>query len=195
MTKFTRIALCTLLLGSTAVITSCSNDDDNQAPAAKTIYAQLGGTTKVADPDNAGQMIEQGRLSYRKVVNSTIGLIVADIQSGATGNLGAHFAPIVGEVTAGNTTKVAVLSKNLTDFFSANTGGGATNKYTGLDMVSAHNPAVNARMGVKATGADYTKFEGYVGAAAGMNGVTDQKLIGEIVTVLESLRAPIVQAN
>ena len=33
----------------------------------------------VADPNNPGQMIEQGRLSYRSVVDSTITLIVSDI--------------------------------------------------------------------------------------------------------------------
>jgi hypothetical protein len=60
-------------------------------------------------------------------------------------------------------------------------------------MVDAHNPATNPRMGVKSTNANYDKFIGYVGAAAGLNGVTDPTLIGEVVTVLESLRAPIVQ--
>ena len=41
--------------------------------------------------------------------------------------------------------------------------------------------------------ASHDKFIGYVGAAAGLNGVTDPELIGEVVAVLESLRAPIVQ--
>jgi hypothetical protein len=195
MTKFSKIALCALFIGGSAFFASCNDTNDDTEPVSLTLYQKLGGTTMVADPDNTGQMIEQGRLSYRKVVNSTIGLIVADIQSDAPGNLGAHFAPIVAEVTSGNTTHVAILSKNLTDFFSANTGGGATNTYSGLDMVSAHNPAVNARMGVKANNADFDKFEGYVGAAAEMNGVTDQEIIGEVVTVLESVRAPIVQAE
>lgn len=190
MKNFPKMALCALALG--AGLASCSSDDDKK-PVELTLYQQLGGTTKVADPDNSGQMIEQGRLSYRKVVNSTIGLIVADIGSNASGNLGAHFAPIVAEVQAGNQTNVAVLSKNLTDFFSANTGGGATNTYTGLSMVAAHNPTTNPRMGKKANSADYTKFEGYVVAAAAMNGVTDTKIVGEVGAVLESLRSPIVQ--
>ena len=167
--------------------------DSTPGPEEKTLYQKLGGTAKVADPNNPGQMIEQGRLSYRSVVDSTIVLIVADISNGANGNLGAHFAPIVGEVVSGNATNVAVLSKNLTDFFSANTGGGATNTYSGLNMVEAHDPAKNPRMGAKANDANYDKFIGYVGAAAGLNGVTDQALIGDVVDVLESLRDPIVQ--
>ncbi len=120
---------------------------------------------------------------------------MADILTGAEGNLGPYFAPLAAELTAtpANTTNLAKLSKSLTDFFSANTGGGATNTYSGLDMVAAHNPATNPRMGATADNADYDQFVGYVVQAAGKNGVTDATLIGEIGAVLESLRAPIVQ--
>lgn len=196
MKNYSKIALSTLLIASLS-FTSCSDDDNPTTPTPEkpSIYARLGGTTLVSDPDNAGQMIEQGRLSYRKVVNSTVGLIVADVQNGASGNLGAHFAPVLGEVGAGNTTNLAILVDNLTDFFSFNTGGtNAVNTYSGLDMVSAHNPAVNGRMGVKSTNANYDKFVGYVGAAANTNGVAaNTELYTDIVAVLESLRSPIVQ--
>ncbi|MEO5776871.1 MAG: hypothetical protein ABIQ27_08195 [Flavobacterium sp.] len=192
MTKYSKFALCALVLGAVC-FTSCSKDDDPAPPAS--IYARLGGTTLVADPDNPGQMIEQGRLSYRKVVNSTIGLIVADVQANASGNLSAHFAPLLAETGATQTTNLAELSDNLTDFFSFNTGGtNAVNTYSGLSMVAAHNPMSNPRMGTTATDANYTKFEGYVGAAAVSNGVAaDTQLYADIVDVLESLRDPIVQ--
>ena len=190
MKNFSKLALMALFIALGSLFTSCS-DDDSAAP--QTLYQKLGGTTMVADPNNPGQMIEQGRLSYRSVVDSTITLIVSDIVVGAEGNLGQHFAPVISEALSGNTTNVAILSKNLTDFFSANTGGGATNTYTGLDMVAAHNPAQNPRMGKKSNNAEYTKFIGYVGEAAGLNGVTDPAIINEVVAVLESLRAPIVQ--
>lgn len=196
MKNFSRIALGVLFVTSTALISCSNNDDDTPAPPVKaSIYDRLGGTKMVADPDNSGQMIEQGRLSFRKVVNSTVGLIVADVQSNASGNLGAHFAPVLTEVGAGNTTKLAILVDNLTDFFSFNTGGtNEVNKYSGLNMVAAHDPAVNARMGTKSSNADYTKFEGYVGAAANANGVaSNTELYTDIVAVLESLRTPIVQ--
>lgn len=196
MKKNLKFAFYIMLVGTGVLFTSCNDDDKapvTPEPEPLTLYQKLGGTTLVNDPNNPGQMIEQGRLSYRSVVDSTITLIVTDIVTGANGNLGAHFAPIVGEVSAGNTTNVAVLSKSLTDFFSANTGGGATNTYTGLNMVAAHDPAQNPRMGAKSNNANYDKFIGYVGAAAGLNGVTDQALIGDVVAVLESLRDPIVQ--
>ena len=192
MTNYSKFALCALAFGA-LTFTSCSSDDNDPAPAS--IYARLGGTTMVSDPDNPGQMIEQGRLSYRKVVNTTIGLIIADVQANASGNLSAHFAPILAETGATQTTNLAELSDNLTDFFSFNTGGtNAVNTYSGLDMVTAHNPALNARMGTTSTNADYTKFEGYVGAAAVQNGVAaNTQLYTDIVAVLESLRDPIVQ--
>lgn len=190
--KNVKMALIALLIGSTVFVTTSCNNDDDSGP--KSLYTKLGGKKKVADPNNPSVMIEQGRLSYRSVVDSTIVLIVGDIVAGAPGNLGAHFAPVVGEVSSGNATNVAVLSKNLTDFFSANTGGASTNTYSGLDMVSAHDPAINPRMGVKSTDANYDKFIGYVGAAAGLNGVNDPVIINEVVAVLESLRDPIVQA-
>ena len=199
MTNFSKIALGAMVIGATAFFTSCNDDDSNSPPAEQSLYQKLGGTAMVQDPNAAaGVKIEAGRLSYRSVVDSTITLIVADIVNGANGNLGAHFAPIAAEVFGPdmNSTNVAVLSDHLTDFFSFNTGGtNAVNTYSGLDMVSAHDPAINPRMGVKSTNANYDKFIGYVGAAAGLNGVTDPALIGDVVAVLESLRDPIVQAQ
>ena len=198
MKNFSKITLSVLFVAS-AAFTSCDKDDDDPMtpmPVAKaSIYERLGGTKMVADPDNSGQMIEQGRLSYRKVVNSTIGLIVADVQSGASGNLSAHFAPVLAETGSTQATSIAKLSDNLTDFFSFNTGGtNAVNTYSGLNMVAAHNPATNPRMGTKSNTADYTKFVGYVGAAANANGVaSNTELYTDIVAVLESLRTPIVQ--
>ena len=195
MKNFSKITLSVLLVAS-ATLVSCNNDDDTPTPPVKaSIYERLGGTKMVADPDNSGQMIEQGRLSFRKVVNSTIGLIVADVQSNAAGNLQAHFAPVLAETGTTQATNIAKLSDNLTDFFSFNTGGtNAVNKYSGLNMVAAHDPAINARMGTKASNADYTKFEGYVGAAANANGVaSNTELYTDVVAVLESLRTPIVQ--
>ena len=194
MKNFSKITL-SVLIAASASLASCSNDDE-KAPAEKaTIYERLGGSAMVSDPDNSGQMIEKGRLSFRKVVNSTIGLIVADVQSNASGNLQAHFAPLLAETGTTQATNIAKLSDNLTDFFSFNTGGkNAVNTYSGLNMVAAHDPAKNPRMGTKASSADFTKFEGYVGAAANANGVaSNTELYTDIVAVLESLRTPIVQ--
>jgi hypothetical protein len=192
MKNISKFALCALVIGSTTLF-SCNKDNNDPAPATPSLYTRLGGTTKVVDPRNPNQMIEKGRLSYRSVVDTTITLIVKDIVANNPGNFSAHFAPLVGEVSAGNNTNVAVLSKNLTDFFSANTGGASTNTYSGDSMTDAHNPTKNPRMGVKSTNLNYDKFIGYVGSAAGKNGVTDQAIINDVVAVLESLRTQVVQ--
>ena len=149
----------------------------------------------VADPDMPGQMIEKGRLSYRKVVNRTIGLVIADIQTSATGNLQTHFAPILAETGATQVASVASLSDSLTDFFSFNTGGtNAVNTYSGRSMAVAHNPTTYSRMGAKSNNANYTKFVGYIGAAANAEGIaSNSQLYIDIVGVLESLRTTIVQ--
>ncbi|CAM4084421.1 hypothetical protein FLAN108750_09345 [Flavobacterium antarcticum] len=195
MTKFSKIALCALIIGSSAFFTSCDDTEETKAPVELTLYQKLGGTKMVTDPNDSSKKIEQGRLSFRSVVDTTIVLIVADIVQDKPGNFGAHFAPLASEVFGPdmNATNVARLSKNLTDIFSVATGGAATNTYSGLDMVTTHDPAKNPRMGKKVNDAEMTKFIGYVGMAAAKNGVTDQKIIGEVVAVLESLRAPIVQ--
>ena len=197
MKHYSKIALGVLLVSSLA-LTSCRQDNavtpDPPATTAS-IYARLGGSTMVPDPDNKGQMIEQGRLNFRKVINTTIGLIAADANNKASGNLGVYFKVLLAEVNAGNTTGFAELSDNLTSFFSFNTGGtNAVNTYKGDDMVTSHDPAKNSRMGQKVQAADFTKFEGYVGAAANMNGVAaNTQLYTDIVKVLESLRTPIIQ--
>ena len=189
MKNISKIALCVLLIASTTFVVSCSKDDNQPIvpviPAAPSLYARLGGTMKVSDPNNPGQMIEKGRLSYRSVVDTTITLIVNDIVANNPGNFSAHFAPLVSEVGAGNTTNVAVLSKNLTDFFSTNTGGSSSTTYSGDSMADAHNQATNPRMGAKATNTDYDRVIGFVGTAAGKNGVTDTKIINDVVAVWE----------
>lgn len=194
MTKFSKIALCALIIGSSTFFTSCDNDDD-KAPAAKTLYQELGGTKMVTDPDDSSKMIEQGRLSLRLVTNSTIQLIVADITAQNPGNFAEHFAPLLAESgTPQYATSAARLSKNITDIFSVASGGDKTNTYSGLDMVTTHDPAKNPRMGKKVNDADMTRFIGFVGQAADMNGVKDPKIIAEVVALLETLRAPIVQS-
>lgn len=195
MKNFSKFALSALLIAGFA-FTSCSKDEDPVPVAKASIYARLGGTTMVADPNNTDQMIEKGRLAYRTVVNRTIGLIVADITANNQGNLSAHFAPILAETGATQTTSIANLSDSLTDFFSFNTGGtNAVNAYSGRSMVAAHNPATYARMGAKSNNTNYTRFVGFIGQAANEAGVTTgSELYVDIVAVLESLRASIVQA-
>ncbi len=194
MKNFPKFALTALLFAGFA-FTSCEDDYVAPIPPKASIYDRLGGTIMVADPNNTGQMIEKGRLSYRTVVNKTIGYIVADITAGTQGNLSAHFAPILAETGPTQQASIAALSDSLTDFFSFNTGGtNAVNTYSGRNMVVAHNPATYARMGAKSNNTQYTRFVGFVGQSANDAGVaTGTELYVDIVAVLESLRTSIVQ--
>ena len=130
-------------------------------------------------------MIEQGRLSLRSVVDSSIFVIAADP------NLQPYFAPLLAEVTAGNTTNLGLLSRSLTDFFVVATGS-KTGTYTGLNMRDAHDPAKNPRMALKADNKAYDDFIAAVVKGAQQNDVPNN-IIQEVGVLLESLRGTVVQ--
>lgn len=172
-----------LFLGIALSFTACKNDDDDSMQP--TLYEKLGGETMVSDPANAGQMIEQGRLGLRSVVDSTIFVIAADP------DLSPFFATLLAEVGNGNTSNLAILSKNLTDFFSVATG--AKNfSYSGMDMASAHDPAINPRMAMKSDDDDFDAFIGAVVIGAQQNNVPSD-LITEVGALIETLRDDVVQ--
>jgi len=178
----TKIALI-WMLGAFLFFTAC-DDDDGAEPMEPTLYEKLGGTTMVDDPNTTG-MIEQGRLGLRSVVDSTIFVIAADPV------LSPYFATLLMELNNGNTSNLALLSENLTDFFSVATG--AENfSYDGMDMVSAHDPASNPRMEQKSDDAAYDAFIAAVVIGAQQNNVPSD-LITEVGELLETLRADVVQ--
>ncbi|MBU2020228.1 MAG: hypothetical protein KJ941_11340 [Bacteroidetes bacterium] len=198
MRKYTLI-FATLVLGFGLTVTSCKKDTTDASTASAglannnyDLYNRLGGTALTEDPNNPGTMIESGRLTLRSVVDSTIFLIAAD------GEFLTKFFPVlVSELSESpaNTSGLAELSENLTDFFCAATGSkNPAYAYTGTDMVTAHDPAKNPRMGAKSDNADYTKFVGFIVAGAGENGVpATSPLVSDLGKVLETLRTSIVQ--
>ena len=160
-------------------------DDEPKEDQAQTLYAKLGGSAKVDDPNNPGTQIETGYLGLRSVVDSSIFVIAGDAR------LQPFFGPLLGEVGNGDLSGFAVLSKNLTDFF-ASASGAANVTYTGLDMVAAHNPDQNPRMVGFATDASFDAFIEDVGAGATQVGVSAE-LIGEVAALIETLRGQVVQ--
>lgn len=185
--KKSKLLLGTLVLLSSIFFAACNEEEKTATPTTPTLYEKLGGTTMVADPANAGQMIEQGRLGLRSVVDSTIFIIAGDNQ------LNPYFQVLLSEVGSGDLTGFTLLSKNLTDFFCVATGS-KNFTYNGISsMVAAHDPAQNNRMAMKADNASYDQFIADVVAGAAQNGVTDQAIVSELGTILESLRTTIVQ--
>ncbi len=170
------------------VFSSCKKDDEPApTPPAPTpsLYTQVGGTTMVADPANAGMQIEKGYLSIRSVVDSSILVIAGDPV------LMPSFAILLGELGSGNATNLAILSKNVTDFFVVGAGGTNFN-YTGLNMHDTHNPTDNPRMTGLATNAQMDAFIADVVTGAQQNAVPNN-IIAQFGTLMESLRTTIVQ--
>jgi len=178
------LTILTAVLGVVAfsMMQSCSKDS---SPARQTLYDSLGGTTKVSDPANSGQMIEKGRLGLRSVVDSAIFVIAAD------NSINGYFQTLLTEVGNSNFTGFTALSKNLTDFFCVATG--AKNfSYSGKNMHDAHDPATNSRMNGKVDSDDFNQFVADVVIAAQKNGLSNQ-LIGQVGVVINSVKSQVVQ--
>lgn len=171
-----------VLLIAASLFTSCKKDEDPEP----TLYERVGGATMVSDPNNPGQQIQLGRLNLRSVVDSTIFVMAGD------NRLTPFFPVLLNEVGNGNLSGFTVLSKNLTDFFCVATGS-EDYDYTGLNMVDAHDPAVNNRMALKATDASFDAFIEDVVEGAAQNGVTDPDLVGDLGALIETLRDAVVQ--
>lgn len=194
MKKYTFIlAAATMVFGLT--MTSCTKDTEEAGSASAglannnyDLYNRLGGESMVLDPNNTGSMIEQGRLTLRSVVDSTIFVIAGD-----SAFLNKFFPVLVDELGNSDFSGLQALSASLTDFFCLATGSQNTT-YTGLDMEKAHNPATNPRMGALSDDADYDKFIGFVVEGAKQNGVpsTDPR-VADLGKLLETLRTTIVQ--
>lgn len=178
-----------LLVGSIGFLSACDKDDDDMKDKTPdpepTLYQKVGGTQMVSDPANSGMMIEQGRLSLRAVVDSTIFVIAGDPK------LQPYFPVLLGEVGSGDLSGFSALSKSLTDFFCVATGAENFN-YSGMSMVDAHDPAKNSRMAMKSDDAAFDAFIADVVAGAKQNSVPDE-IIGEVGALIETLRGDVVQ--
>ncbi|HEY4205525.1 MAG TPA: group 1 truncated hemoglobin [Puia sp.] len=172
-------------LGAAAALCLMQSCSKSSSPAKSTLYDSLGGAGVVADPANAGQMIEKGRLGLRSVVDSAIFVIAAD------NKINKYFQTLLAEVGNSDLTGFNMLSKNLTDFFCVATG--AKNfTYSGKNMHDAHDPAINTRLNGKIDSGDFDQFVADVVVAAGKNGLTNQ-LIGRVGVVIYSVEGQVVQ--
>lgn len=128
-----------------------------------------------------------GRLLVRNIIDSTIFVIAADSR------INGFFKVLLAEVTAGNTSGFAALSKSLTDFVCVGTG--AKNfTYVGKNMRAAHDPAQNSRMNGKASNSDMNAFEEDLVKGAAKAGVPSANPALQCVArIVESLRGAVVQ--
>lgn len=168
--------LSAVVLAGIVAFSSCKKNSVTPQLATTPLYDTLGwfaqgatgpvagqGTKMVSDPDNSGHQIQAGRLAIRTVVNKALGVIASDT------SLAKYFPVLLGEVGAGNTTGLAKLSKNFTDFVQQAVSG-QKGLYTGLSMVAAHSHTTNPRFGSEANptadSADFNEFVGDIASAA-----------------------------
>ncbi|BAV04739.1 hypothetical protein SAMN05421788_11158 [Filimonas lacunae] len=186
MKKITLFALV-VTLGCTVMLTPSCSKSNNDSPATPTLYDSLGGTVMVTDPANTSTKMEAGRLLIRNIVDSSIFVIAAD------NKINGFFKVLLAEVTNGNTSGFAALSKNLTDFVCVGTGAKSIT-YGGKSMKAAHDPAQNSRMNGKAANADMDQFEVDLVAGAKKAGVpADNPALASVARIVESLRSVVVQ--
>ena len=184
---------------------SCSKDKNNTPTtpvlATSPLYDTLGwfiqggqgavagnGTKMIADPDNAGQNIQAGRLAIRTVVNKALMVIAADT------SLNVYFPTLLGELGANNTTGYSHLLNTFTDFVQQAVSGQQI--YMGLSMHTAHNHATYTRFGDAAhptsSNANFDQFVTDVATAAQSLNVPNS-VIAQLGALLNTTRADVVQ--
>ena len=180
------------LITASFMYSSCSKDETTKTVTpTPSLYERVGGTTMVNDPANSGKMIEAGRLTLRAVVDSSIFVIAADPQ------MAKYFPVLFAELGMSNTSGLAALSKNFTDFMCTATGSKNSGyAYTGKSMKAAHDPAQHNRIAQKIDNADFDKFVGDIGTGLAQNGVTsanNKALVDDLVALLYTTQGDIVQ--
>src|ERR1700753_2068337 len=181
---------------------SCSKKNNgSSAPATTPLYDTLGwfiqggtgtvagsGTVMIADPSNAGTMIQAGRLAIRTVVNQALGVVAADPK------MAPYFPTLLAEVGAGNTTGYNHLLNTFTDFVQQAVSGQTI--YMGLSMKAAHNFSPNTRFGsashATADSLDFNNFIADIVSAATTLKVPNS-VIGQLGVILYSTEGSVVQ--
>jgi len=182
-------ALFAMILGLVITVSSMESCSKSKTttPAA-TLYDTLGGTALVADanpPDGGPAMIQAGRLTVRKVIDSTIFVIAAD------DSINPYFAVLLSEVGSGNLSGFDSLSRNLTDFVSI-AAGATSYTYSGLSMHDAHNTATNPRISNEVSTNGFNEFINDVAAGATKVGASTT-VIGQVATKLYTVESQVVQ--
>jgi hypothetical protein len=182
-------ALFSMILGLVITVTSmesCKKSSPSSTPTSN-LYDTLGGTALVNDPappDNGPAQIQQGRLTVRDVIDSTIFVIAGD------DSINRYFAVLLSEVGANNLSGFDSLSRNLTDFVSVAAGATAYT-YTGLSMPMAHNPSTNPRIAAAVTSGAFSEFINDVAIGATKVGASTM-VIGQVAAKLEPVEPSVI---
>jgi hypothetical protein len=173
-----------ILLVAGTLIPSCHKA--NGSGGGHTLYDSLGGTVMVTDPANFGQTVEQGYLTIRTIVDTTLLIIQAD------STINGYFSIMVNEDTLhAAPTEYDKLSLNFSNFLAVATGA-KDYHYSGPDLFAAHNPDSNANMPGRVDSAAFNEFAYDLGRSATLYGLSNQ-LISQLGTLLYRYEGQVVQ--
>jgi hypothetical protein len=142
MKQYNKALLLIMILAAVTmgvVMNSCKKSKTSAATGAPTLYDTLGGKTAVVDPEDTSYMIEQGYLTIRTIVDTTMFTFASDPL------LEPFFTVLHTDDSLGNSSEYISLSTAMTHFI-AMAAGSADSIYTGPDMYAAHHHDSNSNM-------------------------------------------------
>jgi hypothetical protein len=143
MKQYNKAVFLTMILAAVTIgmmMNSCKKTKTSAAATGTpTLYDTLGGTTQVVDPEDTFLRIEQGYLTIRTIVDTTMFTFASDTL------LEPFFYLLHDEDSAGNSSEYLTLSSGMTHFI-AMAAGSADSVYIGPDMYAAHHHDSNSNI-------------------------------------------------
>jgi hypothetical protein len=142
MKQYNKALLLIMILAvATVCVTtlSCKKSKATTPSGKQTLYDTLGGTTPVVDPLDTSHMIEQGYLTIRTIVDTTMFVFASDPL------LEPFFIVLHDDDSLGQSSEYISLSTGMTRFI-AMAAGSVDSVYTGPDMYAAHHHASDSNM-------------------------------------------------
>ena len=142
MKQYNKAVFMTMILAAVTIgvmMNSCKKSKTSATTGTPTLYDTLGGTTQVVDPEDTLLRIEQGYLTIRTIVDTTMFTFASDTL------LEPFFYILHDDDSLGQSSEYIALSSAMTHFI-AMAAGSADSVYTGLDMYAAHHHDSNSNM-------------------------------------------------
>ena len=183
------LLIMTLAVATVCVTTlSCKKSKSSTSSGKPTLYDTLGGSTLVVDPLQPDSMIQQGYLTIRTIVDTTMFTFASDPL------IDNYFSVLVNDDTLGNPIEYDSLSVHMTEFIA--TAAGCTNyskcAYNGLDMYAAHNPDSNSNIKVPISDTAFNEFV-YDIARSAINYGLSAQVVSQIGSLLYKYEGQVVQ--
>jgi hypothetical protein len=142
MKQYNKAVFMTMILAAVTIgvmMNSCKKSKTSATTGTPTLYDTLGGTTPVVDPLDTNHMIEQGYLTIRTIVDTTMFVFASDPL------LEPFFIVLHDDDSLGQSSEYISLSTGMTQFI-AMAAGSVDSVYTGPDMYAAHHHATDSNM-------------------------------------------------